>query len=124
MEISKDTGAGNFQIEAYQDAVVTINGQQYNCPILITEDKILPLTLSSIENLTEDDFEKLLGCFLPNKPQVFLLGSGQTLFFPKAKVLAPLINHQIGIEVMDSKAACRTYTLLSSEGRSVIALLL
>jgi uncharacterized protein len=58
-------------------------------------------------------------------PEVVLLGSGRRLVFPRPEWLRPLIERRIGIETMDTAAACRTYNILAQEGRSVaVALLL
>ena len=52
-------------------------------------------------------------------------GSGKQIRFPPVTWITSLIHKQIGIETMDTQAACRTYNILASEGRSVaLALLL
>ena len=53
-----------------------------------------------------------------------IFGSGARLRFPPAVLLRPLIEAGIGVETMDSAAACRTYNVLLAESRSVIAALL
>jgi uncharacterized protein len=53
-----------------------------------------------------------------------LLGTGKQLRFPRPELLQPLIKAKKGIEVMDVQAACRTYNVLISEGRSVAAALI
>jgi uncharacterized protein len=58
------------------------------------------------------------------KPEVVIFGSGQRLRFPPAAWLRPLIERGIGVETMDTAAACRTYNVLASEQRSVVAALL
>ncbi len=55
------------------------------------------------------------------EPEVVLLGTGATLDFPAAEILAELTTRQIGVEVMDTAAACRTYNILMHEGRQVVA---
>jgi uncharacterized protein len=57
-------------------------------------------------------------------PELVLFGSGSRLRFPAPALLASLIERRIGIETMDSAAACRTFNVLVSEGRSVVAALL
>ena len=52
------------------------------------------------------------------------LGCGKRLQFPPASLMAPLIAQGIGLESMDTAAACRTYNILASEGRKVLAALL
>jgi uncharacterized protein len=52
------------------------------------------------------------------------LGSGRQLRFPDPALLAPLSERGVGVEVMDTGAACRTYNILMAEGRTVAAVLL
>jgi len=54
-------------------------------------------------------------------PEVILLGTGERLNFPDPEILAVVQRRQIGIEVMDTAAACRTYNILMAEGRRVAA---
>jgi len=53
-----------------------------------------------------------------------IFGSGSRIRFPQPAWLAPLIERRIGLETMDTQAACRTYNILSGEGRKVVAALL
>lgn len=53
-----------------------------------------------------------------------LFGSGASLRFPHPKLTADLARARIGVEAMDTAAACRTYNILLAEGRRVVALLL
>ncbi len=55
---------------------------------------------------------------------VVLFGSGPRLRFPSPSVLRTLIEAGIGVETMDTAAACRTYNVLAAEGRTVVAALL
>ncbi len=71
-------------------------------------------------DLSTDDFIPLAEL----KPEVVLLGTGERLQFPTPQVTLPLTRHSVGLEVMDTPAACRTYNILASEGRKVAAALL
>lgn len=62
--------------------------------------------------------------FLELRPEVLLLGTGQKLVFPNMGILAGLMEKGIGVEVMDTAAACRTYNILMLEGRDVAVALL
>lgn len=57
-------------------------------------------------------------------PEVVLLGTGKKLEWPPPTVIQPLIDNNIGIEVMDTAAACRTYNILMLEGRRVVLALM
>ena len=70
--------------------------------------------------LTEADFEAVLAL----KPEVVIFGSGPRLQFVKPALMRALIDQRIGVETMDTAAACRTYNVLVSEGRSAVAALL
>jgi uncharacterized protein len=54
------------------------------------------------------------------KPELVIFGSGARIRFPAAALLRPLIERGIGVETMDTGAACRTYNVLAGEGRSVV----
>lgn len=56
--------------------------------------------------------------------ELVVFGSGSRLRFPRPAWLAPLVERQIGVETMDTQAACRTYNILAGEGRQVAAALL
>ena len=53
-----------------------------------------------------------------------LLGTGARQRFPHPRLLKPLTEAGIGCEAMTSQAACRTYNILMSEGRRVLAAIL
>ena len=72
------------------------------------------------EDLTADHFAALIA----TQPELVIFGSGNRLRFPKPVFLRALMQHRIGIETMDTLAACRTYNILAGEGRQVIAALL
>ena len=57
-------------------------------------------------------------------PQIVLFGSGDSLVFPDPAAFAPLYERGVGVEVMDTAAACRTYNVLLGEGRKVVAALI
>ena len=58
------------------------------------------------------------------KPELVIFGSGARLRFPPPALLRELMGQRIGLETMDTLAACRTYNILAGEGRHVIAALL
>jgi uncharacterized protein len=58
------------------------------------------------------------------RPELVLFGSGQRLRFPRPEWLQALVELGIGLETMDTAAACRTYNILAGEGRHVVAALL
>ena len=75
---------------------------------------------ASVQDLTAADLEPVLGL----APEVVLLGTGAHQQFPDSAILRILYEQRIGVEIMDTSAACRTYNVLVSEGRSVAAALI
>ena len=67
--------------------------------------------------LTPDDLEPLLAL----EPEVIVLGTGREQVFPPPAVMAAALSRGIGIEVMANRAAARTFHVLASEGRKVVA---
>ncbi len=56
--------------------------------------------------------------------EVLILGTGQRALFPPAAITQPLMQKRIGLEVMDTSAACRTYNILTADGRNAAAALI
>jgi uncharacterized protein len=75
---------------------------------------------SRYEDLTGAHFDMLAAM----RVEVVIFGSGGRIRFPQPAWLAGLANARIGVETMDTAAACRTYNILAQEGRSVAAALL
>jgi len=76
--------------------------------------------VQSFDTLTSADFASLLSL----QPEVVLFGSGSRLRFPHPGLTAPLTNAAIGVEVMDSRAACRCFNILMAEDRRVVMAML
>ena len=105
----------------YGSGYVVVNNKKYENSMITMPDKIIAdWQASTVENLTEGHFELLI----PYEPEIILLGTGTTLRFPSPLVTKNLLESKIGIEVMDTNAACRTYNILMAEGRNVAAALL
>lgn len=65
--------------------------------------------------------EAAIAPILELTPAVVILGSGPRIVFPTQQVLAAFLRRGIGLEVMDNAAAARTFNVLASEGRRVVA---
>ncbi len=118
MELELDPNPAHYQIRAYQPGKIQVNETVYSQSIIISPEKLIdswkPQRLSE---LTRED----LTIISEWSPAILLIGTGSTLEFPDLEVYGDLINEGIGIEVMDSRAACRTYNALTAENRNVAA---
>ncbi len=108
-----------YQINAYDQSSVTINEQVYAYSLIVMPEYLTKWDIESFDKLMPVHFESV--CAL--SPDLILLGTGKTLRFPKPELFSTLLKQGIGIEVMDTPAACRTYTILVAEGRAVAAAL-
>lgn len=120
MKLHEAKTAGSKLFTAYGAGYVEINGERFNGSLIVTASSVQPWAPTSFEALAEEHFAALLAL----QPEVVIFGSGQRLRFPHPRLTAALSNAGIGVEVMDSNAACRTYNILLAEDRQVIAVLL
>ena len=113
--------ASGHRITAYGSGFVTVNETTFTETILLCQGAIATnfaerrpgdLSAATIERIREQD------------PEIVIIGTGSRHVFPVPGLLAPLTHGGIGFEVMSTSAACRTYNILSAEGRRVVALLL
>jgi uncharacterized protein len=111
-------------ITAYEAGWIAVNGQRHAQSIVLSSmGGWLPWSCARFEALTPGHFESLLAS-TAERPELVLFGSGTRLRFVRPALLQSLISQRIGVETMDTLAACRTYNILAAEGRRVIAALL
>jgi len=121
MKLHADTHGSLNTVTAYGTGYVEINRQRFEGPVLVRpEGEVLPWGVAGFDALAHEHFEALLA----HAPDVVLLGTGERQRFPHPRLTASLVQVRIGVEVMDTRAACRTYNILMSEGRRVLAALL
>src|SRR3989344_3254984 len=100
MKIHLETGAGQNMIRAYGPGRITVNRAEYRASLIVTPRQIVP------------DWAP--------RPVAELARAR----FPDTACTRALLEAKIGLEVMDTGAACRTYNILMAEGRRVAAALL
>lgn len=105
----------------YGEGYVAVNGARHSASLVVSGDRIITdWPAASLEALTADH----LAAIVELKPEIVLLGTGARFSFPESSLLAALYKAGIGVEVMDTPAACRTYNILLGEGRNVVAALI
>ncbi|MBV8032834.1 MAG: Mth938-like domain-containing protein [Betaproteobacteria bacterium] len=102
-------------ITAYGDDYVAVNGERHQASVVVTPERVFSWPVASFDALIAKDFEALKA----EKPEIVILGTGPRQRFPHPSITAPLTAAGIGVEVMDLKAACRTYNILVAEARKV-----
>ena len=109
-------------ISGYGPGWVGVNGEKITQSVILSSrGERIEWPSQRFEDLGAEHFERLAQV----EAEVIIFGSGSRIRFPQAAWLKPLMAKRIGIETMDTPAACRTYNILAQEGRSVaVALLL
>jgi uncharacterized protein len=121
MQVSLDNPKGINRFSAYSARELTINDRRYSTSAIVTADTIIEEPqLESLLALGPEVIERVLAL----APDVVLLGTGATHEFPPAEVAARFLSAGVGVEAMDSRAACRTFNVLVGEGRRVAAIII
>jgi uncharacterized protein len=133
LKFEKDLFNG-YRIHAYDSKIITLatpilnpaednsntSDHFYNASnsfIVSTNTLIKDWPLDEVQYLASDHLQTILDL----EPELVLLGTGQKQHFPEMKLFAQFYNQGIGVEIMDSAAACRTFNILAGEGRKVVA---
>ena len=120
MKLQLTTPGGHNFFTGYGPGYVSVNNVHHQKHIVVTSEQIEEWRIEKFEMLAVEHFESLLVL----KPEIVVLGTGHTLRFPAPALSRVLALSGVGLEVMDSKAACRTYNILIAEGRKVVAAIL
>ena len=108
-------------ITSHGDGWVAVNGERIEHSVIVVADgRRIPWSAQSHAALTPAHFSELADLGV----EVIVLGTGRRLRFPPPGCLRPLVGRGVGLESMDTPAACRTYNILAQEGRTVAAALL
>jgi uncharacterized protein len=121
MKFQLDQPQGGNTISKHDASQVWVNGRVHERSLLVPwRGEVRGWPVASFEELHESHFEQILA----QRPELVVFGSGAKLRFPRPSLYRALISARIGVETMDVAAACRTYNVLASEGRAVLAALL
>ena len=122
MKLHSDAGAaGGQRITAYGAGFVTVEETTLGGTVLLGQGA---LATDFDERRPDDLSAATIERIRERSPEVVLLGTGSRHVFPSPALLAPFARAGIGVEVMSTPAACRTWNILCAEGRKVVALLL
>ncbi len=120
MKLHVERTAANT-VTAWGEGEIRVREQVIRNSVILTADRIIhPWSGRRAATLGPEDFSPVLAL----EPTLIVLGTGQHLAFPDAVVHAEILARGIGLEVMDTPAACRTYNILVNEGRRVAAALI
>ena len=124
MKMHLETSDQNL-ISNYGRGVLSVNGQDFTDNILITRTRVLSDWFSGdLNDLTRAHFDPLFDGVESEVPEIVLLGTGPEHIFPSFSLMSDLKQRGVALEVMNTRAACRTYSVLVNEYRPVAAALI
>jgi uncharacterized protein len=125
MRFNQDSTSAAHVIRAYRQGEIKIDAEAHQQSVLISASSLERVPeIGSASDLDADETARAVTArLLALRPEIVLIGTGARQVFPPARIRAPFLEAGIGIEVMDSGAACRTFNVLVAEGRRVAALI-
>ena len=120
MQLNLDESNG-LVIQSFIAGELRINNKALSHHVILTADEIIcEWSPPAIEDLSIADFRLLLD----RDPEVILFGTGTVQQFPDGALTTEILRRGVGFEVMNTSAACRTFNVLVSEHRRVVAALM
>ncbi len=121
MKLHSSLTASLLSITSYDTGHIAVNGRRLTRSFLLTPQRLIEdWPPASFDSMSEADLLAVANLDCP----IVLLGTGARQRFPAPALMRQLIERRVGVEVMDSHAACRTYNILMAEGRDVAAALI
>ncbi len=121
MDFTRQLPGDKVFVRAVSENGITIAEETYDTPLVLLPDSVeANWPVRSVEGLTADALSPLL----EREPEVVIIGTGAQQHFLDPQVMTLFWERGIGIEIMNTRAACRTFNVLVMEERRVLAALL
>src|SRR5262245_20403627 len=120
MKLHLATNEGRQLFSGAGPGYVAVNSVRYEHNVLVSPEAVVEWPVGDFATLTASDF----GFIREARPEILILGTGTTQRFPPPELARALAASGAGVEIMDTRAACRTYNILVAEGRKVLAAIL
>ena len=117
MELNLHTSEELLLVRSVSQGSMRIGDSDYSSSLILLPDAMdCSWGITASKQLTAKHASSLLG----HSPELVILGTGVRQVFPRQEFNYTLMRNGVGCEVMDTRAACRTYNVLASEGRRVL----
>ena len=121
MKFTEHRDSNILAVKNYQPGRVKVNNMTFTSSFFMTQKNYQEnWPCHAINSLNEDLIDQLLA----EKPEVIILGTGESQIFPEPKLFAYCASQGVGLEVMANDAACRTYDVLTTEDRDIVLALI
>lgn len=119
MKLDREQGPGHL-IRGFAAGRILIGSETFSSPLILTAERIIAdWSPPGVQQLSRADLQRVLDL----DPDVILLGTGLRQLFPPATLTTEILRQGVGLEIMNTAAACRTFNVLASEYRRVAAAL-
>lgn len=121
MEFNLEVPQDQFFIRSVSEQGIRVINDYFKKPFILSGQRIIPeWNVTCVDDIDEDSLQVIFDL----QPEVVLIGTGHTQVFLPPATQAGFFRRNIGIEIMTTDAACRTFNVLVAEGRQVVAALL
>ena len=118
MKFSQADSGDGLTIDSYEPGCIVINERSFREGLILSPEQIISgWGPANPEDLTVEQVRALVAL----EPQVIIIGTGERQVFPHPEVYAAAMGLGVGVEIMNTGAACRTYNIIMAEGRRVAA---
>lgn len=120
MEVSREQSEPNV-VRAYEPGRIRIGGTWYDGHVIVSRDRIIDhWSVDGSQRVTLEQLEPAIEL----GPEIILLGTGPERAMPDVELMNALARRAVGLEIMNTPAACRTFNVLLNEQRRVVAALI
>ena len=120
MKLHLAPNQGQQLFTGYGEGYVAINKIRYERSVVVSPQAVTEWHVGNFEDLAPNDFAFIAEL----KAEIVIFGTGTLQRFPRQELSRAFATSGAGVEIMDTKAACRTYNILAAEGRKVVAAIL
>jgi uncharacterized protein len=121
VEFNLEVPQDQFFVRSVSEKGIRVHQDYFSQPFILSGQRIIPdWGVTSVEDINEENLQALFEL----QPEVVLIGTGNTQVFLPPATQVHFFRRGIGFEVMTTDAACRTFNVLISEGRQVVAALI
>lgn len=118
MELTRHKPEDPYFIRSFDNDGITVTETRYQSSLVLSGETLVDeWPVKSVKELNE----QLLRPIFDLRPEVVILGTGACQEFPDPKLMMKFYERGIGLEAMTTRAACRTFNVLRSENRNVVA---
>jgi len=126
MRFNQDSSSHAHVVRAYRQGELEIDDETHRTTVIVSASTLESAPqIRGVEDLSDAEaMRALIARMLALEPELALIGTGASQVFPATGFRAQFLSAGVGVEVMDTGAACRTFNVLAAERRRVVALLM